>query len=139
MFSLSTPIIYCSSQRLVLSDVSVCVCVTLLLQTYTCLHVCAGSTNNGSVPCCSPTVSVSMLDSCNVYVDLRTSLRSMKCSAFSFSASIPSCYYLVGYTKLFESASGRSASNHCDIWRKNRYKSQLQCSARFLAGGIFKR
>jgi len=121
MFSLSTPIIYCSSQGLVLSDVSVCVCVTLLLQTYTCLHVCAGSTNNGSVPCCSPTVSVSMLAPCNVYVDLMTSLRSMKGNAFSFNASIPSFYYLVGCTKLFECASGRSASNHCGIRRNNRY------------------
>ena len=123
MFSLSTPIIYCSSQRLVLSDVSVCVCVTLLLQTYTCLHVCAGSTNNGSVPCCSPTVSVSMLAPCNVCVDLRTSLTSMKCSAFSLCASVP-CY-LAGYTKLFECASDRSASNHCDIRRNNPYRSRL--------------
>jgi hypothetical protein len=38
-------------------DVCFSVCVTLLLQTYTCLHVCS-STANSSVPCCSPTVSV---------------------------------------------------------------------------------
>ena len=50
-------------------QMSQCVCVTLLLQTYTCLHVCAGITN-GSVPCCSPTVSVSCLAPCCVCVSM---------------------------------------------------------------------
>ncbi|GFG39390.1 hypothetical protein Cfor_08339, partial [Coptotermes formosanus] len=35
--------------------------------TYTCLHVCAGSTN-GSVPCCSPTASRHVGD---LFEDLR--------------------------------------------------------------------